>query len=82
MIEQIIVLSQKAINGIKILKRHNVPVGGMATISKCNIKYRKEIYTFFKQNELPFQFNPLFYSGNANENLNSLSISPEEYAKI
>ncbi len=69
-------------NKIKILKEHNLQSGVIATISKCNVNYPEQIYSFFKENNLPFQFNPLFYSGNAKENFNSLTIRPEEYTEF
>lgn len=69
-------------DNIKILKNYNIQFGVIATISKYNVKHPKEIYDFFKENNLSFQFNPIFYSGNAKENFNFLAISPEEYTNF
>jgi uncharacterized protein len=69
----------KVMDNIKILKKYDVAFGVLATISKYNVKYPRETYSFFKENGLSFHFNPLIYSGKAKDNFNNLSVSLEEY---
>ena len=72
----------KIVNNMLILKRLKVSFKVNATISKINIKNAKDLYDFCKEYELPLKFSLLYFSANARDNVDLLSVSPDEYSKF
>jgi uncharacterized protein len=67
---------------MEILRRHEVPFGILATIAKHNIHNAEELYSFCKQQAVSLKLSPLYHSGQATINIESLAISIDEYTKF
>jgi len=72
----------RVIKKMSILKTLKIPFGVLATISKYNVGKAEELYNFCKGHSLPLKLSPLYMSGNTRENIDLLSISPDEYAEF
>jgi uncharacterized protein len=70
----------RVLNNMLILKKLKISFGILATVSKYNVKDAKDLYAFCKEYEVPLKVSSLYPSGNAITNIDSLSISPDEYA--
>lgn len=68
------------IKGINLAKEYGIGNGFIVVLNKNNIDHVKEIYQFVKENKYGVKFNPLIHSGNACKNMDSLGITPNEYA--
>jgi len=67
---------------LDMLKEFVVPFGVIATISRCNVDRAEDLYSFCKELRVPLKLSPLYISGNAVKNIDSLKITPEEYARF
>jgi len=73
---------EKVVNNMMILKKLKIHFGLLSTLSKANVRNAREIYSFCKEYELPLKFSLLYFSGNARENLDLLSVTPDECAEF
>ena len=72
----------KVVKKMLILNRLKVPFKVLSTISKINVKNAKDLYAFCKEHELPLKFSLLYLSGDARDNVDLLSVSPDEYSEF
>lgn len=71
---------EEVIKGINIAKKYFGHVGAIAVMSKKNIGHIKEMYEFFKENDITLKANPLIHSGSA-IGKEYLGITPVEYGR-
>lgn len=72
---------QEAFNGLLLAKEAGLSSGAIVVVNKHTLSCLDEIYGFFRDNKLSMKLNPLIYSGCAKQNIDTLGITPEEYAK-
>ena len=63
-------------------QQRGMKLGCIVVGSRKHIRYIPELYQFMKENELDFKFNPLFISGEAEQNKNEYGITAQEYADM
>ncbi|HPB33386.1 MAG TPA: radical SAM protein [Caldisericia bacterium] len=66
-------------NNLKKMKYENLKFGCLVTLNKTNTKNIDEIYTFFKENDIPFNIRPIFKTKYTVPK--EFLITPQEYAK-
>ena len=69
----------KTLRAINILKKYNLKVYCVCVLHKKNIKRIKQLYNFFKTNNINIRLNPIVRAGNAINVYNSLAITAKEY---
>jgi len=62
--------------------RKHVGGGAICVVSAKNINHPKILYEFFKSKRINVKFNPLITSGRAEENLEDLGITPNQYGNF
>lgn len=67
---------------LELCKKHGLSVGCIVVGSKKHIGHIPELYDFLSRNKLNFKFNPIFAAGEAVNNIDKYSITPEEYASM
>lgn len=70
----------KILHAMEILKRYEVPFGILATVARHNIHDADKLYAFCKEHDVSLKLSPLYHSGQATHNYDSLAISVDEYA--
>lgn len=68
------------VRGIQIANKHKIGGGFIVVLNKNNIGHVDEIYNFIKEMGVGAKINPLIHSGRGFKNLDSLAITPKEYA--
>lgn len=63
-------------------KERGMHIGCIVVGSKKHIGYIPELYYFMRDEGLGFKFNPLFCSGEAQNNIDEYGITPDEYAQM
>ncbi|MDQ5767937.1 radical SAM/SPASM domain-containing protein [Thiothrix subterranea] len=66
-------------HAIEILRKYKMPFGVLATIAQHNINDADKLYTFCKDHGVSLKLSPLYHSGKATCNIDSLAISIDEY---
>jgi uncharacterized protein len=66
--------------GIDVLRSHDIPVGVLVVISKTNVHYLSEIYDYLKINSFDAKINPLIKAGRATRQIDNLRINPKIWA--
>ena len=67
-----------AVNSVRKRKK-DIGGGAICVVNAKNIEYPKQLYEFFKSEEINVKFNPLIKSGRAEKNLKYLGITPKQY---
>ena len=65
---------------LALCRKHGLSLGCIIVGSKKHIGHIPELYNFVSENNLNFKFNPIFTAGEAVNNTDEYSITPEEYA--
>lgn len=63
-------------------KQRGMHIGCIVVGSKKHIGHISELYQFMRDEEIGFKFNPLFSSGEAQNNIDEYGITSEEYAQM
>jgi uncharacterized protein len=63
---------------VDLMRKYNFKIRAIAVLHKYSLKNLKELYTFFKKEEINVKIHPLVYAGRLTENY-SLSISTDSY---
>ena len=67
------------IEKIKLCKSLNFNISAIVVANSKNINYLNDIYYFMKENNISFKVNPIFKSGEAQNNFDEFGITPFEY---
>ena len=67
---------------LALCRQRGMKPGCIVVGSRKHIGHVPELYQFMKENELGFKFNPLFISGEAEQNCDEYGITAQEYAKM
>lgn len=67
---------------VALCRKHGLSLGCIIVGSKKHIGHIPELYNFLSENNLNFKFNPIFTAGEAVNNTDEYSITPEEYASM
>lgn len=73
---------ERIITNYRLCKKRGMRIGCIVVGSKKHIGHIPELYQFMREEEMGFKFNPLFCSGEAQNNLDEYGITPEEYAQM
>lgn len=73
---------ERIINNCRLCKQRGMRIGCIVVGSKKHIGHIPKLYQFMRDEGLGFKFNPLFCSGEAQNNMNEYGITPEEYAQM
>ncbi len=65
---------------IQLCRDNSMSIGCIVVATSAHLGKVKEIYDFMNSNKLSFKVNPLFFSGEAKKNKDSLEISLKQYA--
>ncbi len=68
--------------GQKLLRGKRTGGGAICVVNAQNVDFSRELYDFFKFQEINVKFNPLIKSGRAVENLGDLGITSKQYGKF
>lgn len=63
-------------------KERGMHIGCIVVSSKKHIGHIPELYRFMRDEAISFKFNPLFCSGEAQNNIDDYGITPNEYAQM
>lgn len=69
-------------NKLALCRQWGMKPGCIVVGSRKHIGHIPELYQFMKEQELGFKFNPLFISGEAEQNRDEYSITAQEYAQM
>ncbi len=73
---------ERIINNYRLCKERGMHIGCIVVGSKKHIGHIPELYQFMHDEGISFKFNPLFCSGEAQNNMDEYGITPDEYAKM
>lgn len=67
---------------IQLCRDNSISIGCIVVATSAHLGRIKELYDFMNSNKLSFKVNPLFFSGEAKKNKESLGISVMQYADL
>lgn len=73
---------ERIIANYRRCKERGMHIGCIVVGSKKHIGHITELYRFMRDEGLGFKFNPLFCSGEAQNNIDDYGITPDEYAQM
>lgn len=73
---------ERIINNYHLCKQRGMRIGCIVVGSKKHIGHIPELYRFMRNEGISFKFNPLFCSGEAQNNIDDYGITPDEYAQM
>ena len=73
---------ERIITNYRLCKQRGMKIGCIVVGSKKHIGHIPELYNFMRGEDISFKFNPLFCSGEALNNVDDYSITPDEYAQM
>lgn len=73
---------ETTINKIRKIQKHGLKTGAIATITKYNYRYPKELYSLFKENKIHMKIGQLVNSGMAKFGTEEIRLHPKEYGKF
>lgn len=73
---------ERIIANYHLCKKRDLHVGCIVVGSKKHLGHIDELYKFMRNEGLGFKFNPLFCSGEAQNNIDEYGITPDEYAQM
>lgn len=73
---------ERIITNYRLCKKRGMRIGCIVVGSKKHIGHIPELYHFMREEGVGFKFNPLFCSGEAQNNLDEYGITPDEYAQM
>ena len=73
---------ERIIANYRSCKERGMRIGCIVVGSKKHIGHIPELYHFMRDEGINFKFNPLFCSGEAQNNILNYGITPEEYAQM
>lgn len=73
---------ERIISNYHLCKLRGMHVGCIVVGSKKHIGHIPELYRFMRDEGISFKFNPLFCSGEAQNNMDDYGITPNEYAQM
>ena len=73
---------ERIIANYRLCKQRGMRIGCIVVGSKKHIGHIPELYQLMRDEGMGFKFNPLFCSGEAQNNMDEYGITPEEYAQM
>ena len=73
---------ERIIANYRRCKERGMRIGCIVVGSKKHIGHIPELYRFMRDEGISFKFNPLFCSGEAQNNIDEYGITPDEYAQM
>ena len=72
----------KVFEKIQLCRENSLPIGCIVVATKFHLGEVKRLYNFMNDNKISFKVNPLFFSGEAKKNKDSIQISVKQYAEF